>query len=136
VQDETANNLSLTITAWALALIGWGGLFALINFTDPRIGPLPVWLFFVLSLLAFTGTAVPFVRYLSRRFSREATPPTVILRTSLWVGVFAATCAWLELRDLLNSAIVALFLIALIGVEWFLRLRERSRWAPEDDESA
>lgn len=136
VHDESANNWSLTLAAWALALIGWAGLYGLVNLTDPRIGPLPIWAFFVLWLMALTGTAVPFVRYLERRFARAAAPAGMVLRTSIWVGLFGATTAWLQLRDLLNPAILALLLIALVGVEWFLRLRERSRWSPEDDEPA
>jgi hypothetical protein len=134
------DNLSLTLAAWILAIIGWSGLAMLIVYFNPRLGPLPIWSFFLLWLMALTGTAVPFVRYLNRRFAREAAPANVILRQALWVGVFGATCAWLELdaNNLLNSVTVALVLIALIGIEVFLRLRERAHWAPEspDDESA
>jgi hypothetical protein len=133
VQSESANNFSLTLTAWALALFGWGGLIGLIINVDPRLGPLPLWSFFVLWLMALTGTAVPFVSYLSRRFSRQMPPASVILRTALWVGFFGATCAWLQRSGLLNGATVALIAIALIGVEWFLRLRDRSRWSPDDE---
>jgi len=133
VQSESANTVSLNLTAWALALFGWGGLIGLIINVDPRLGPLPLWSFFVLWLMALTGTAVPFVSYLSRRFSRERLPAGVILRTALWVGFFGATCAWLQRSGLLNGATVALIAIALIGVEWFLRLRDRSRWSPDDE---
>jgi hypothetical protein len=133
VRDETANDLSVTLAAWLLAIVGWGGLASVVLSNDPRIGPLPLWAFYVLWLMAATGTAVPFVRYLSKRFAGGA-PPGAILRTSLWVGFFFATCAWLQLSRLLNSATAALLLIALIGVEWFLRLRDRSRWEPDDDE--
>lgn len=131
MHEEASHPISLSLTAWALALVGWGGLVGLINTVDPRVGPLPVWGFFVLWLMALTGTAVPFVRYLNRRFAREPVPAGVLLRQSLWVGVFGATCAWLELRDLLSSTLAALVLIALIGAEWFLHLRERARWSPD-----
>jgi hypothetical protein len=132
------NSLSLTLAAWMLAILGWGGLALLVLNTDPRIGPLPIWGFFVLWLMALTGTAVPFVRYLNRRFAREAPPPHAILRQALWVGFFGATSAWLQRSGLFNSVTAALLLIALIGVEIFLRLRERAHWAPDasDDESA
>lgn len=138
VQDESSNQLSLSLTAWALALVGWGGLVGLITTVDPRVGPLPVWGFFVLGLMALTGTAVPFVGYLNRRFVRGPVAAGILLRQSVWVGVFGATCAWLELRNLLSSTLAALVLIALIGAEWFLHLRERARWSPDSgsDESA
>lgn len=139
-QPSADDNLSLTLAAWILVIIGWSGLAMLILYSNPRLGPLPLWSFFLLWLMALTGTAVPFVRYLNRRFARDAAPAHVILRQALWVGVFGATCAWLELdvNNLLNSVTVAIVLIALIGIEVFLRLRERARWAPEspDDESA
>ncbi len=133
MQSESANTVSLNLTAWALALFGWGGLIGLIINVDPRLGPLPLWGFFVLWLMALTGTAVPFVSYLSRRFSRQRPPASVILRTALWVGFFGATCAWLQRSGLLNGATVAPIAIALIGVEWFLRLRDRSRWSPDNE---
>jgi hypothetical protein len=138
VPDENANAWSLTIAAWILALLGWGGLIGLVFNVDPRVGPLPIWGFFVLWLMALTGTAVPFVSYLNRRFSREAVPANVLLRQSIWVGLFGAACAWLQRSSLLSSATVALVLIALIGVEWFLRLREHAHWSPDQptDESA
>lgn len=131
MQDDSAQALSLTLAAWALALLGWGGLAGLIINVDPRVGPLPIWGFFVLWLMAFTGTAVPFVAYLNRRFGREPAPPNVILRQSLWVGLFMATGAWLQRSSLLSSATAGLLLIALVGVEWFLRLREQAQWAPD-----
>ena len=138
MSDEAANSLSLTLAAWTLALLGWGGLVGLIFNVDPRVGPLPIWGFFVLWLMALTGTAVPFARYLNRRFAPGPVPADVLLRQSMWVGFFGATCAWLQRSNLLNSATVALLAVALIGVEWFLRLRERAEWSPDQpsDESA
>lgn len=131
MQDDATNSLSLTLAAWALALLGWGGLMGLIINVDPRVGPLPIWGFFVLWLMALTGTAVPFVHYLNRRFSREPVPANVILRQSVWVGFFAATCAWLQRSGLLSSVTAGLLLVVLAAVEWFLRLRERAQWSPD-----
>ncbi len=129
-----ASSQSYTLAGLLLAALGWAGLTALIMYVDPRNGPLPVWAFFVLGLLAATGTAMPFVRLLNKRFSRDLPGPDVILRQSIWVGFFAVTCAWLLRNGLLNPATVLLLLLAVAGVEWFLRLRERARWTPLDDE--
>jgi hypothetical protein len=74
---------------------------------------------------------VPFVSYLNRRFSPAPAPASVILRESIWVGLFMAAGAWLQRSNLLGSATAGLLLIALVGVEWFLRLRERAQWAPD-----
>jgi hypothetical protein len=127
------SHLSLTLAAGILALVGWLGLFGLIFNVDPRIGSLPVWTFFVLWLMALTGTAIPFVRYLNRRFGSAYVPSNVLLRQSLWVGFFGATCAWLQKSGILSLATALLLGAGLGGVEWFLRMRERSRWSPELD---
>ena len=96
MQDAPAENyLSLTLAAFILAVVGWGGLAALILFAIPSTGPR--WAFFVLWLMALTGTALPFVRYLNRRFARMPPPAGVLLRQSIWVGLFFATCAWLQM---------------------------------------
>ncbi len=132
------NPLSLSLAAWLLALLGWAGLAALVFKIDPRTGSLPIWFFFVLGVMALTGTAVPFVRYLNRRFALTPVPPTVHLRQSLWIGLFGATCAWLLKSGILSLATALLLGAGLGGVEWFLRMRERSRWTPDadSDESA
>ncbi len=139
------NYLSLTVTTWVLALAGWGGLAWLVSapltptgdIYHPIPGLGPHWLFFVCWLAALTGTALPFVRYLHQRFAKVQPPPGVLLRQAMWVGLFGATCAWLQIGHILNLALVALVAAGLGGVEWFLRMRERARWNPDvPDESS
>jgi len=66
--------------------------------------------------------------------------PKTLVRRALWVGVFGATLAWLQLARLVNVYVILGLAFGLIAVESLLRLRERARWiAPEiedDDESA
>jgi hypothetical protein len=105
-----------TITsAVVLALVGWGGLAVLVALTLPTVWPR--WLFFLLWVVANKGG------------SRE---PHVILRQALWVGVFGATMAWLQLGRH-ATAWVALGLAAGLGaMEYLIRMRElasrRSAW--------
>ena len=124
-----------TIASWLLFLGGWAALAFLVSNTLPSPGPR--WLFFVVSLMALTGTAAPFVRYLNRRFASGPVAATVLLRQSLWVGFFGATCAWLQIGRTLNLSTALLLAAGLAGIEWFLRMRERARWDPgTDDEPA
>lgn len=119
---------SLMLAAAFLAAIGWLGLLLLLNTTLPTIGPR--WLFFFLLTQAATGTSIPFVWFLRRRFAREAAPPGILLREALWVGLYASGCAWLQINRSL-SLTVALFLALGLGVmEAFLRRVERSTWRP------
>ena len=128
-------SLGLDLAAILLILLGWSGLAALVIRVDPRIGLLPVWGFFVLWLAALTGTAIPFVRYLNRRFASTPAPANVLLRQAVWVGLFGATIAWLLKGGILNIAVAALLAAGLGGVEWFLRWRETSRWTPDPEQT-
>ena len=117
-----------------LAIGGWAALGYLVMNVVP--GPGPRWLFFVVGLVALTGTAAPFVWYLNRRFSRRPVPSGVLMRQAVWVGFVVVTCAWLQLARTLNWATALLLAAGLAGIEWFLRMRERARWEPgwETDE--
>ncbi len=115
-----------------LAGLGWAGVIFLTTQTLPTIGPR--WLFFAAWLTALTGTTIPFAHYLNKRFTKVMPADAVMLRQSLWVGLFGATCAWLLLGRALNWASALLLAAALIAIEGFLILRDRSR-RPFDDPS-
>lgn len=113
-----------------ITLLGWGGLFAIINFSEPSGGTR--WAFFFFAVLGLTGFALPVVAYLNKRFPSKP-PPThaVILRQAIWIGIYLPTLAWLRVGRVLNISIALLLAAGLILVEWLLRLRERSQWKPE-----
>lgn len=120
---------SVLPAALILAGIGWLGLAYVIWNTLPTAGPR--WLFFFMGVLAITGTALPFVAFLNLRFPSQ--PPAsqgVVLRQALWVSVFVATMAWLQMGRVLTTPLILLVGLGLILVEWLLRLRERSQWKP------
>jgi hypothetical protein len=123
---------SLIIAAAVLAIFGWAGVVYLATQTLPTVGPR--WMFFVAWLLALTGTSIPFVHYLNKRFARGLPSEAAMLRQSIWVGIFGAACAWLQLGRALNWASALLLAAALIAIEGFLILRDRSK-RPFDDSS-
>src|SRR6185295_2557842 len=88
------------LATFVLAVGGWLAFWYLTQKVVP--GPGPRWLFFVVGLVAVTGTAAPFTWYLNRRFARAPVPASVLMRQALWVGFFTATCAWLLLARTLN----------------------------------
>jgi hypothetical protein len=111
-----------------MALLSWGGLYWLITTQQPRIGG-QLWLFFLLLSMAVTCTVLPFIRYFNVRFTplnRELPPSGVIIRQSVWVGLYAAICAWLQIPRVLSLPAATLLAITFIGVEVFLRARENS----------
>ena len=112
-----------------LAILGWGGLYFLVSLTIPTVGPR--WLFFFLSVLATTGTTLPVIAFLNRRFPTN--PPVnavVIVREAIWVGIYFPTLAWLQLGQVLTPALSLLLAAGLLAIEVLLRLRERSQWKP------
>jgi hypothetical protein len=112
-----------------LLIIGWGGLYALLNYTFPTVGPR--WLFFFLGVLAITGTALPIVAFLNNRFpTQPPASPGVIIREATLFGIYFPTLAWLQLGRVLTPALVLLLAIGLLAIEVLLRMRERSQWIP------
>jgi hypothetical protein len=112
-----------------LFILGWGGLIALTITTLPTVGPR--WLFFFLCVLAITGTMLPIIAFLNRRF--QGTPPPtamVVVRQSLWFAIYGATLIWLQMGRVLNPALALLLAIGLALIEFLLRLSEKSQWKP------
>lgn len=123
---RTPDHTGVMLAAAFMAVAGWIGLWLLVTSTLPTA--FPRWLFFVFLYLAVTGTVLPFVRFLHLRFSGEDSVPSssVILRQSIWVGLFVVACAWLQIPRVLTP-ILALFLaLSLMVIEFFLHLREQS----------
>ena len=120
------NYLSSTL---ALMIIGWGGIVALFYFSLPFVWSR--WGLFVLGIMALTGTALPVVYFLHIRFPTE--PPAesnVIVRQALWVGVYGATLAWLQLGRLVTLYVILGLAGGLIATEYFIRLREKANRRP------
>ena len=117
------------LAALVLMIAGWGGLYFLLNETLPYVWPR--WGFFVLVLLALTGTALPIVYFFHRRFSGEkSAEANVIVRQALWFGVYGATLAWLQLGRLVTIYVILGLAVGLAAIEYFTRLREKSHWKP------
>lgn len=112
-----------------LMIVGWLGLFLLIFYTLPTVGPR--WLFFFLSVLALTGTALPITAFINRRFS-SLPPPThgVVIRQALWFAVYLSTLIWLQIGRVLSLTLVILLAVGFILIEFLLRMSERSQWKP------
>jgi hypothetical protein len=115
----------------AMIILGWGGLVLMIFIFD--IPPLvwARWGFFVLTILALTGTSLPIIFFIHRRFPGH--PPVeakVLIRQALWVGIYGATLAWLQLGHLVTLYVILGLAGGVVAMEYFIRLRERSHWRP------
>ncbi|MFQ3567624.1 MAG: hypothetical protein SNJ59_11555 [Aggregatilineales bacterium] len=119
------DHVGVLIAAVIMMVGGWAGLYHLITTELPRVGPR--WIFFVLLHIAVVGTVLPFVRYLNVRFTpvhRELPPGGVIVRQSVWIGLYVVTCAWLQIPRVLTLPIAFFLALAFIIIEVFLRSRE------------
>ena len=117
-----------------LFLLGWGGLAALLYYTEATI--LPRWGMFASLTIALTATAFPIIYFISTRFDETPAEPSVLVRQAIWVGVYGSTLAWLQLAHLVTLYVILGLAGGLIAVESILRLRERARFRiPEMDDN-
>jgi uncharacterized membrane-anchored protein YitT (DUF2179 family) len=118
------------IAALLLAAIGWAGLFLLVNIALPTIGPR--WLFFAFLTTAATGTALPFVWLLHRRFNHgPPSPSAALLRQGLLVGLYVSLCTWLQINRSLSLGLAIALAFGFLAIEGLIRLVEGSRWRPK-----
>ncbi|MGI6251421.1 MAG: hypothetical protein ACOYKD_08730 [Anaerolineaceae bacterium] len=112
-----------------LTISGGIGLAFTVSTMLPTIGPR--WLFFFFVVLFVAGLFLPFVYFLNLRFpSRPPADRGVIIRQAVWVGIFVAVLAWLQLGRVLTLPLGIILGAAFILVEVLLRVWERSRWKP------
>ena len=75
------------------------------------------------------------VHFLNLRFpSKPLAGPNVIVRQALWLGVYGDLLAWFQLGRLLTPVLAVFLAVGLILIEVLLRLNERSRFKPPDDD--
>ncbi len=112
-------------------IVGWAGLYALINFTLPTLGPR--WAFFFFAVLALTGSALPVIYFINRRFNVKNFPAaSVITRQAIWVGVYGATLAWMQLGRVATINLAAGMAFGFVLTEVLIRMRERAQWVPPE----
>jgi hypothetical protein len=105
--NSTSPSVRSVLPASALLiLVGWGGLFLLMNTIAPTDWK-PLWLFFFLAVMAVCG-----------------------VREAIWLGIYFPTLAWLRIGRVLNPLLALLLALGFILIEGLLRFREHSQWKP------
>lgn len=123
-----ADHAGVLLAALGMFLGGWSGLAYLIINNPPRIGA-ELWLFFILLHMAITGTTLPIVRYLNVRLTPitiDPPPGGIIVRQSIWIGLYVVIVAWLQILRSLSIPIAFFLALVFIVLEGFLRARELS----------
>jgi len=117
----------------ALAVIGWTGLYALLQYTLPTLWPR--WSFYALLVIALTGTAIPLM-FLYNAFlsSQPTTDASIIMRQSIWVGFYGALLGWLQMGRVLTFGLGIAIGAGLAVIEYAIRLRERALAAQKAEE--
>jgi hypothetical protein len=87
-------------------------------------------------MIAVTGTTLPVIAFLHMRFpSNSPVKMETVLREALIMGGYADLMAWMQLGRVLTFPISLFILIGLIAVEILLRIRENSRWSPQNSKN-
>lgn len=89
-----------------------------------------IFAFLAAIMLAVTGICLPIIYFLNKRFGTQratAVPEfLVVLRQSMWVGLWATFCVWLQMNRLLGFAIAILVAVVFILFEFLLQIRTRT----------
>ena len=112
-----------------LIIIGWGGLVYVLMYSLPFVWSR--WAIFFFGIMGLTGIALPIVYFFHKKFPE--TPPAesnVIIRQAIWVGVYGATLAWLQLGRLVTMNIILGLAGGFVAAEYFIRLREKANRRP------
>lgn len=120
---------SVLLASILLAAAGWAGLYIILTRTLPTV--IPRWVFFFLLVLATSGTSLPFLWLLHRRFDSEPFSPGLLHRQSLAVSLTAAILTWLQINRSLTVGLGLIIAIGMILVDSLLRrLYRNSRRHP------
>jgi hypothetical protein len=136
--DTKSSMRSYLIPAAILFVLGWGGLALLLNLTWPFLWPR--WFFFFLLVFAGTGSALPFAWFFNVKFpTNPPADPSAIVRQGVWVGIYLALLAWLEMGNVLTFSLGVGIAGGIIAIEYLLRMREQAQKpkapAPEEQET-
>jgi hypothetical protein len=84
-------------------------------------------------MVAITGLVLPLVYYLNRRFQPAGAAPRflTVLRQSLWIGLWVAFCAWLQMNRTFGVAVALLVAFVLFLFELLLQVRHRAERSSE-----
>lgn len=112
-----------------MILVGLGSAITAVVAFPPTVWAR--WLLFFGGTLGLTGLALPATWFLNLRFPSE--PPAeaaVVVRQAIWFGVYGALLIWLQQERLVSLWSGFGLAGSLIAIEYLIRMRERSRWAP------
>lgn len=103
--------------------VAWGALAYLVLVESPEGWALTA--FFPSLALALAGSAAPILRLLHHHFipSKRRPGPAVALRQGLWVGLFVALCAIMQLARQLDIALVGGLGVVFMLLEGLLQRR-------------
>ncbi len=123
-----ADHAGVLLASLAMLGVGGIGLATLITIALPRIGA-ELWLYFLFIHLVVTGFSLPIVRFINMRFiPLTAEPPSggVLVRQSIWIGLFVVIGVWLQILRVLSVATLVLLALVFVVLEVFLQMRERN----------
>ena len=92
--------------------------------------------FLAAALVATTGIVLPLAYVLNQRFGNPPAPGgdgstsplfMVVLRQSMWVGLWVALCLWLQMNRALGYGVAGLVAAVLAMFELLLQVRTRAK---------
>jgi hypothetical protein len=133
--NQNFSRLPVLLTALFLFVTGLGGLAVIVINTVPTLGPR--WLFYFFMFIFLAGIGLPVTDFVNRRFpSKPRAGANIIIRQTVWIGIYGCVISWLQFGRILNSGLVLFLAIGLVSIEFLLRMNERSHYnIPTEDEN-
>jgi hypothetical protein len=117
-------------SAISLFVLGWGAMAFAILTLSPTVWAR--WLLFFGGTLGLTSLGLPIMWFLNLRFRSD--PPAgagVIVRQTIWLGVYGAVLVWLQQVRLVTLWSSLGLAAGLVAIEYLIRMREKARWQPK-----
>ncbi|MBN1265159.1 MAG: hypothetical protein JXA25_06685 [Anaerolineales bacterium] len=127
--EPSYNYQPVLLASILLAAAGWSGLYLLLTRTLPTV--LPRWVFFFLLVLASSGTSLPFLWLLHRRFNPNPFSPGLLQRQSLEFSLVVTILTWLQINRTFSLTLALVISVGVVLLDSLLqRLQRTSRRGP------
>ena len=118
------------ITSLMLSFLGLGGLAYILIAMEPTLWPR--WMFYFFLTIAGAGIALPMAYFIQRRLAKQYIPPRILVRESLFFGIYLDLLAWLQIGRIASNLSVFLLAGGMILLEVFIRMAEKATFRPDE----
>lgn len=131
---EKTRLLPFLLFSGIVSLTAWSGLGLILIYLPPTIGPR--WLFFFFLFVAIASISLPLFLLINQRIEHGRNHGIFpAIRESMELAFYVNLVIWLKFGRVLDTITAILVLFVIVAIEFFIRLFERSRFQPAEQDS-